>query len=130
MAKTLKSSLEGIWLMQTIKMSVPTPCKIDYTVRHKGKGNNKLRVRYGSFYHLVWSQVHDYEIEPGDSKSRKAEEQDDDTGSNDGKQDVRWRLSRSIMSKAIDWELTYTVTRLTDNTDATSQCETSVTNEE
>jgi len=130
MARILKSSLEGVWLMQTIKMSVPNPCKIEYTVRHKGKGNNDLRVRYGSYYHLLWSQVHDFEVEPGKSKTKSTEEKDDDTGSNDGKQDIRWRLSRAIMTKAIDWELNYTVTRLKDNTDATSECETTLTNEE
>lgn len=130
MAKTLKSTLSGVWLMQTVKMSVPVPCKIEYTVRHKGEGNNKLRVRFGSFFHLVWSKVHDFEIEPGKSKSRNTEEKSDDSGTEDSWQDVRWRLSRAALTKAIDWELTYTVTRLKDETDATSQCNPTVTNDD
>jgi hypothetical protein len=129
MAKTLKSTLSGVWLMQTIKMSVPVPCKIEYTVRHKGDGNNKLRVRFGNFWHLVWAQIHDFEIESGKSNSRSTEINSDTTGSDDDKQDVRWRLSRGALTKAIDWELTYTVTRLQDKTDATSGCEPTITNE-
>lgn len=130
MAKTLKSALSGVWLMQTIKMTVPVPCKIEYTVRHKGDGNNKLRVRYGYFYNLVWANVNDFDLEPGKSQSRNTEQINDNTGTEDGRQDVRWRLSRSVLTKAIDWELTYTVTRLKDESDVTSECHTTITNEE
>jgi hypothetical protein len=130
MAKTLKSTLSGVWLMQTVKMSVPVPCKIEYTVRHKGDGNNKLRVRFGSFFHLVWGKVHDFEIKPGKSKSRTTEEKKDDSGAEDARQDVRWRLSRAVLTKAIDWELTYTVTRLKGETDVTSECNATVTNDD
>jgi hypothetical protein len=103
MAKTLKSTLSGVWLMQTVKMSVPVPCTIEYTVRHRGDGNNKLRVRFGNFWHFVWAQVHDFHIEALKSKSRTSE-----FGGEDENQDVRWRLSRGALTKAIDWELTYT----------------------
>lgn len=48
----------------------------------------------------------------------------------DARQDVRWRLSRGALSKAIDWELTYSVTRLEGETDATNECDVTVTNEE
>lgn len=130
MAKTLKSTLSGVWLMQTVQMSVPVPCKIEYEVRHKGDGNNKLRVRFGAFWHLVWGQVHDFDIEAGKAKSRTTEISSDTTGSEDAKQDVRWRLSRAALTKAIDWELTYTVTRLKGETDATSECHPTVTNAE
>lgn len=130
MAKTLRSTLSGVWLMQTIKMSVPVPCRIEYTVRHEGDGNNDLRVRFGNYLHLIWGQVHDFEIEPGKSKSRSTEIGSDNTGSEDNNQDVRWRLSRKALTKAIDWELTYTVTRLQGETDATNECETTVTNED
>ena len=87
--------------MQTIKMKVPVPCKVEYTVRHKGKGKNNLRVRFGSFYNLIWANAHDFDIEPGKSKSRTTEEKKDNTGSEDGWQDVRWRLSRKALTKAI-----------------------------
>lgn len=130
MAKTLKSTLTGVWLMQTVRMSVPVPCRIEYTVRHKGKGNNKLRVRFGSYFHLIWSQVHDFDIEEGESSSRSTEEKSDDTGAEDNWQDVRWRLSRAVLTKAIDWELTYTVIRLKDESDATTQCKTTVTTDQ
>lgn len=129
MAKTLKSTLSGVWLMQTIKMSVPVPCKIQYTVRHKGDGNNDLRVRFGSFFHLIWAQVHDFDVDPGKSQSRSAERTGDNTGEEDGKQEVRWRLSRKVLTKPIDWELTYTVTRLKDDSDATDECHTTITSE-
>jgi hypothetical protein len=129
MAKTLKSRLSGVLLMQTIRMSVPVPCRIEYTVRHRGDGNNPLRVRFGNFFHLIWAQIHDFEIEPDRAKSRSTEIGKDNTGSNDARQDVRWRLSRAALTKAIDWELTYTVFRLDDaeETDATSDCHAKVT---
>jgi hypothetical protein len=130
MARVLKSTLSGMWLMQTIKLSAPVRCKIEYTVRHKGDGKNKLRVRFGNYFHLIWGQVHDFEIEPGKSKSRNTEIGSDTTSGDDAQQDVRWRLSRAALTKAIDWELTYTVTRLKDETDATNECEATVTNEE
>jgi len=130
MAKTLKGTLSGVLLMQTIKMSVPVPCRIEYTVRHKGDGNNKLRVRFGNYWHLVWAQIHDFEMEPDKAKSRSTEIGKDTTGSDDAQQDVRWRLSRAALTKAIDWELTYTVTRLEDETDATSGCHTTVTDDD
>ena len=128
MAKTLKSTLSGAWLMQIVKMKVPVPCKIEYTVRHKGKGKNKLRFRFGSFYNLLYAKVHDIDIKPGKSKSRTTEAKKDNTGAEDGWQDVRWRLSRKALTKAIDWELTYTVTRLKGETDATNECDPTVTN--
>ena len=115
--------------MQTVRMSVPVPCRIEYTGKHRGKGDNELRVRFGSFYHLIWSQVHDFELQAGKSRSRSTEEKSDDSGTEDSWQDVRWRLSRKVFTKEIDWELTYTITRLNDDTDATSDCETSVTSE-
>lgn len=130
MAKTVKSSLSGVWQLQTIKLDVPVPCRIDYTVRHKGDGNNNLRVRFGSFFHLIWAKVHDFEIEPGKSASRSPERTSDATGSEDQRQDVRWRLSRTLLTKAIDWELTYTVTRLKDHNDVTGECNATVTNDE
>ena len=129
MSKTLKSTLSGVWLMQTIKMSVPVPCKIQYTVRHKGDGKNRLRVRHGSFYHLLWGQVHDFEVEPGKSRSRTAEENKDTSYEEDARQDIRWRLSRKVLTKAIDWELTYTITRLKDDSDATDDCHPTITSE-
>ena len=122
MAKTLESSLTGVWLLQTIKMSIPVPCRIEYTVRHNGKGKNKLRVRCGNFWHLIWAKVHDFEIEPGKSKSRTLEINSDTTGTDDQRQDFRWRLSRAILTKEIDWKLTYTVMRLEGATDVTSEC--------
>ncbi len=129
MAKTIKSTLSGAWLMETVRMTVPVPCKIEYTVRHKGHGNNQLRVRFGSYWNLIWAKIHDFELEPDKSASRTSEINNDDTGSEDGKQDVRWRLSRAILTKEIEWELTYTVTRLEGGTDATNECHTTVTND-
>jgi hypothetical protein len=129
MAKTLKSTLSGIWLMQTVKMSIPVPCKIEYTVRHKGDGNNKLRVRCGNYWHLIWAKVHDFDLDPGTSKSRTLEITSDATGTDDAMQDFRWRLSRSILSKAIAWELTYSVTRLHGGIDATNECPATVIND-
>jgi hypothetical protein len=111
-------------------MTVPVPCRIDYTVRHKGDGNNELRVRFGSYWNLIWAKIHDFELDPGKSASRTSDVLSDDTGSDDTKQDVRWRLSRAVLTKAIDWELSYTVNRLKDETDATNECQTTITNDE
>lgn len=72
----------------------------------------------------------DFDVEPGKSKSRTEEFKDDTTGSEDSRQDVRWRLSRSALTKAIDWELTYTVTRLRDETDASHDFDVTITNGE
>ena len=130
MARTLRSTLSGVWLMQTIKMSVPVPCKIEYSVRHKGSGNNDLRVRFGSYWHLLWGNVHDFKIEPGKSNSRTDEVGKDTSGSDDARQDVRWRLSRGALTKAISWELTYTVTRLKTEADVTDECEVTMTKED
>jgi hypothetical protein len=130
MSKTLKSTLSGIWLMQVIELSIPVPCRIEYKVKHKGEGNNDLRVRCGGFWHLVWGQIHDFEIEPGKSASRTTEFNNDTTGSEDAKQAFRWRLSRGLLSKAIPWELTYTITRLRDNADVTGECPATVTSTE
>jgi len=55
MAQTLKSTLSGVWLMQTLRMTVPVPCRIEYTVRHKGDGDNKLRVQFGWLLQLIWA---------------------------------------------------------------------------
>jgi hypothetical protein len=129
MAKTIKSTLTGIWLMQVIQLSVPVPCRIEYTVRHKGEGNNDLRVRCGIFWHMVWGQVHDFEIERGKSASRKTELANDTTGSDDARQDFRWRLSRAVLTKEIPWELTYTITRLSDEADVTHECDPTITSE-
>ena len=126
MAKTLRSTLSGVWLMHTVKMRVPAPCRIEYTVRHKGKGTNKLRVRFGSFFHLVWAKTHDFDLEKGESKSRETDQKGD---GGDDFEDVRWRLSRKALTKEIDWELTYEVTRLDDETDVTSECEHTLTSE-
>ena len=129
MAKTLRSTMSGIWLMQTVRLSIPVPCKVEYTVRHKGKGNNELRVRFGNFWNLIWAKIHDFDLEHGDSASRSLDFTSDTTGSDDGMTDIRWRLSRAILTKAIDWELTYTVTRLKDGTDATGACSPTITSE-
>lgn len=129
MPKTIKSTLTGGWLMETVRLTVPVPCRIDYTIHHKGDGNNDLRVRFGSFWNLIWGKIHDFDLEPGKSAGRTPDINNDDTGSEDGKQDVRWRLSRAILTKEIPWELTYTVTRLKDGTDATNECGATVTND-
>jgi hypothetical protein len=129
MARTLKGTLSGAWLMQTLRTTVPVPCRIDYTVRHKGDGNNELRVRFGDFFHLIWAKDHDFQIEAGKSKSRTIEIKTDTSGDDDAKQDIRWRLSRKVLTKAIDWELTYTITLLPKETDVTGGCDVTVTNQ-
>ena len=128
MARTLNSALRGVWLMQAIKMSIPVPCRIEYTVRHNGNGKNKLRVRCGNFWHLIWANIHDFEIESGKSKSRTVDINKDTTGTDDQRQDFRWRLSRAVLTKEINWQLTYTVTRLESNVDATSECTATIAN--
>jgi len=130
MARTLKGTLSGAWLMQTLKTTVPVPCRIEYTVRHKGDGDNDLRVRFGEFLLLLWGKDHDFEVEPGKARSRTADINSGTTGKqSDPNEDVRWRLSRAVLTKVIDWELTYTITRLPEETDVTSGCDVAVTND-
>jgi hypothetical protein len=128
MPRTLKSTLTGIWLMQVVKTSVPVPCRIEYTVRHRGDGKNALRVRFGSYWHLIWAKIHDFDVERGKSRSRSVEIKNDTSNSEGDLQDVRWRLSRKALTKEIDWELTYTVTRLKTNIHVTNQCEPTIEN--
>ncbi len=87
------------------------------------------RVRYRYFYNLVWANIDDIDIEPGKSASRSTDQINDNSGAADQKQDVRWRLSRAVLTKAIDWELTYTVTRLSDESNATSERHATITSE-
>jgi len=129
MSRTLKSKMSGIWLMQTVKVSITVPCKVEYTVRHKGAGNNELRVRFGNYWHLVWAKIHDFKLEPDEAGSRSLDFTNDNTGSDDGVTDIRWRLSRAILTKPIDWELTYSITRLKDGTDATDAYSPVITSE-
>jgi hypothetical protein len=75
-------------LMEAVKMTVPVPSRIDYTVR-QGDGNNELRVRFGSYWNLIWGKIHDFELDPGKSASRISDVNTDDTGSEDARQDVR-----------------------------------------
>jgi hypothetical protein len=98
MSRTLKSKMSGIWLMQTVKVSMAVPCKVEYTVRHKGAGKNELRVRFGNYWHLVWAKIDDFNLEPDQTRSRSQEFINDNTGSDDGVTDIRWRLSRAILT--------------------------------
>ena len=107
---TKKGTISGATLMHVVKLSVPVPCKIEYTVRASGNGKNQLRVRFGNLFILVWGKVHDFELEPGESASRVVEiSRDHTTELQDGQQDVRFRLSRKALTKAIDYEIEYTI---------------------
>lgn len=103
-------SLSGTDTLDTIVFTVDLPATISYTVTAKGKGNNELRVRTGQKAILIWAQIHDFKVSPSKSKSRSFDTNLDlTTPTTDNKQDIRIRLSRKIGTKAIDWELSWTV---------------------
>lgn len=109
-SRTKTGTVSGVTLMNVVKLSVPVPSMFEYTVTARGNGTNRLRVRFGTFFHLIWANVHDFELEPGQSQSRTVTLNHDDTGTSDGEQDVRFRLSRKALTKAIDWEINWKVT--------------------
>lgn len=103
-------SLSGTDTLDTIMFTVNLPATISYTISAKGKGKNDLRVRTGQKAILIWAQIHDFDVSPGKNKSREFDTNLDlTTPTTDNKQDIRIRLSRKIGTKAIDWELNWTV---------------------
>jgi hypothetical protein len=107
---TRSGTLSGTTLMNVVNLSITVPAKIEYTVTARGEGGNRLRVRCGNFIHLIWAKVHDFELDPGESGTRSFEVNSDMTGTEDGKHDIRFRLSRKALTKAIDWEVTWKIT--------------------
>ena len=103
-------TLEGTNTLDTVIFSVDLPADITYTVTAKGNGDNKLRVRCGQKLVAIWAQIHDFELAPGQSATRSFSTSiDGTTPTTDNKQDIRIRLSRDILTKKLDWELTWTV---------------------
>lgn len=110
--KTYKKSgtLSGTDTVDNIEFTVNVPAKISYTVSAKGSGSNELRVRSQTKLVLIWATVHDFKVDPGKSKTKSFEANSDTTTStSDGKQDLRFKLSRKALTKEIEWELEWTV---------------------
>ncbi|MCA9660649.1 MAG: hypothetical protein KC486_20070 [Myxococcales bacterium] len=104
-------TLSGTDTVDTVTFTVNLPADISYTVRARGSGDNELRVRCAQKLVLIWAQVHDFKLSPGESKSRSFSTSiDGTTPTTDGRQDVRIKLSRKILTKELDWELDFTVT--------------------
>jgi hypothetical protein len=111
LATNLTGTLKGVDTEDWVKFTATAPATIEYTVRHKGKGNNPLRVRLADLVIVVWGQMHDFEVQPGKSATRRVDFDWDMTPSTfDGKQDFRLRLSRDILTKEIPWEVNIKVT--------------------
>jgi hypothetical protein len=103
-------TLQGTNTLDTVVFTVDLPADISYTVKATGGGNNNLRVRCGQQLIAIWAQIDDFEIGPGQSATRSFHTGiDGTTPTTDGKQDVRIRMSRDLTTKAIDWELTWSV---------------------
>jgi hypothetical protein len=103
-------TLKGTDTLDTVIFTVDLPADITYTVKATGSGDNKLRVRCGQKLIAIWAQIHDFEVAPGASKTKSfSTGMDGTTPTTDNKQDVRIRLSRKILTKEIDWELSWTV---------------------
>jgi hypothetical protein len=103
-------TLSGTNTLDTIIYSVDLPADISYTVKASGNGDNNLRVRCGQKLVAIWAQINDFEMSSGDTESRSFHTSiDGTTPTTDEKQDIRIRLSRDILTKEIDWELTFTV---------------------
>ena len=106
---TRTGTLAGTDTLDTLIFTVDLPAQITYTVKATGQGDNRLRVRCGQKLVAIWGQIHDFELEPGQAKTRSfATDLDGSTPTTDGTQDVRIRLSRDILTKEIFWELTFT----------------------
>lgn len=107
---TRSGTLQGTDTLDTVVFAVDLPADITYTITATGDGSNTLRVRCGQLLVAVWAQIHDFEMSPGESKTRSFHTGiDGTTPTTDGKQDVRIRLSRDILTKEIDWQLHVTV---------------------
>jgi hypothetical protein len=103
-------TLEGTDTLDTVVFTVDIPADITYTVTAKGAGDNELRVRCGQKLIAIWAQIHDFKVAPGRSGTRSFSTGiDGTTPTTDGKQDIRIRLSRKILTRQIDWELSWTV---------------------
>lgn len=96
--------------LDTVVFTVDLPADVTYTVTAKGSGDNQLRVRCGQKLVAIWAQLHDFKLSPGQSKTRSfSTNLDGTTPTTDQRQDIRIRLSRDILTKEIDWELSWTV---------------------
>ena len=103
-------TIEGANTVDTIIFTVDLPADITYTVKAKGSGDNQLRVRCGQKMVAIWAQIHDFEVPLGKSRTKSFSTSIDGTlPTTDGKQDIRIRLSRAVLTKKIDWELSWTV---------------------
>jgi hypothetical protein len=108
---TRSGTLSGTNTLDTLIFSVDLPADITYTVTARGSGSNQLRVRCGQKLVAIWAQINDFEMSPGDTETRSFSTSiDGSTPTTDDKQDIRIRLSRDILTKEIDWDLTFTVT--------------------
>jgi hypothetical protein len=104
-------TLSGTNTLDTIIYSVDLPADVTYSVTARGSGSNKLRVRCGQKLVAIWAQINDFEMSPGDTETRSFSTTiDGSTPTTDDRQDIRIRLSRDILTKEIDWDLTFTVT--------------------
>ena len=108
---TRSGTLAGTDTLDTVIVSVDLPADVTYTVTAKGSGSNELRVRCGQKLIAIWAQINDFELSPGQSASRSFSTSiDGTTPTTDGKQDLRIRFSRDILTQQIDWELSLTAT--------------------
>jgi hypothetical protein len=104
-------TLEGTNTLDRLIFTVDLPADSTYTVTATGSGDNKLRVRCGQKLIAIWAQINDFELSPGQSASRSFSTSIDGAiPTTDDKQDIRIRLSRDILTKEIDWEVSLTAT--------------------
>lgn len=110
MATTVTGTLKGLDTEDNVRISVKGPATVHYTVRHNGKGNNALRVRTQSYTVAIWGEMQDFEVQPGRSATRTiAFDWDTTPNTFDGEQDFRFKLSRTVGSKEIPWEVSWWV---------------------
>jgi hypothetical protein len=104
-------SLSGTNTLDTVIFGVDLPAVITYTVTARGSGTNELRLRCGKQLVEIWAHINYLDMSPGDTETRSFSTSiDGTTPTTDDKQDIRIRLSRDILTKEIDWDLTFTVT--------------------
>ena len=104
-------TLKGTDTLDTVEFTVDLPATITYTVSARGSGDNELRVRCAQKLVLIWAQIHDFDVPLGGTRTRTFSTNiDGATPTTDNRQDIRIKLGRKVLTKEIDWDLTWTVT--------------------
>jgi hypothetical protein len=98
-------NLSGTDTVDIVSFSAQERASICYTVTATGSGTNRLRVKAQQrLLGLIWVTVHDFYMDPGQTKVKSFPVSDLESGSTE---QLRFRFSRDILTSAIDWRVTW-----------------------